>query len=42
MKLHGGSGGINMNANPFTKPAKLEFEGNVAENYRVYKKTEQM
>ena len=36
-KLHGGSGGINMNASLFTKPAKLEFEGNVAENYRRFR-----
>jgi hypothetical protein len=26
-----------MNADQFTKPAKLEFEGNVAENYRRFR-----
>ena len=26
-----------MNASQFTKPAKLEFEGNVAENYRRFR-----
>ena len=28
---------MNMNADQFTKPAKLEFEGNVAENYRQFR-----